>query len=61
MSNLIYLIPMMIANAMPVIVRHIPYLSIPIYAPLLGANKTRRGLIAGIAGATIVWYMMIYI
>lgn len=53
------MIPAMIANATPVLVRHIPFWWQAIWLAWLGAHKTWRGLISGTVVGTVVWYYIL--
>lgn len=53
------MIPAMIANATPVIVRKIPILQYPIRESWLGAHKTWRWLISGTIVGTIIGYILL--
>ena len=63
-QSFILFLPAGLANMAPVLVKRIPFLNYPIDGnlkfrgkPLLGKNKTYRGLLAGIVFATIAVYI----
>jgi len=50
----LFLIPIMLANATPVLVRHIPFLAFPVWTQGLGSHKTWRGFFFGTLVATVI-------
>ena len=63
-QGLWFSLPMYVANMMPVLVKSIPFLNIPIDLgkswrgkPIFGSHKTFRGFVFGVAGAVLVVYI----
>ena len=55
---LLYLVPMMVANATPVLVKNLPWWNFPINIHYLWANKTWRWLIVWTMMWTLVWIVL---
>jgi len=55
---LLLLVPWMVANAVPVLLRYVPYLGMPIHTRLFGKNKTRRWFLGAVLFGTLTMMVL---
>jgi len=60
-SLAILLLPAMVANGIPVVLRHIPFFKKSIHVKWFGKNKTWRGFIGAIIAASIAFSLLVYL
>lgn len=59
--TLYYFLPLLVANSVPVLVRRIDLLNIPISKKYFGANKTYRGFIFGLLAGMLTYSIQYYL
>ena len=60
-ASLYYFLPVLVANAVPVLVRRLNFLNTPISKHLFGKNKTVRGFVCGVTAGMLVYAVQYYL